>query len=65
MKERQPKKVYWGVVNDLGELEVLTSRKEATDAATRWTSPALYPPFPYAHVVRLTPEVVKTVRRKS
>lgn len=65
MNERQPKKVYWGVVNDLGELEVVTSRKEAVDIATWWTSPALYVSDFYVHVVRLVPEVVKTMRRKS
>lgn len=64
MKERQPKKVYWGMVNELGELEVFASRKEAIDTAFRWTAPS-YMAEPYVHVVRLTPEVVKTVRRKS
>lgn len=60
-KERQPKKVYWGVVDDLGDLVAYASRKEAIAAAARWMQ---YVADPYAHVVRLTPEVVKTVRRK-
>lgn len=63
MKERQPKKVYWGVVTDLGELEVFSSRREAESTARQWTAPS-YMADPYVHVVRLVPEVVKTVRRK-
>lgn len=67
MVERQPKKVYWGLVNNLGELETFSSRKEAIATAARWTNPsymASYVVDPYVHVVRLVPEVVKTVRRK-
>jgi hypothetical protein len=63
MKEHQPKQVYWDVVNDLGELDVVASRKDAELTARRWTAPA-YMAEPYIHVVRLVPEVVKTVRRK-
>lgn len=66
-KERQPRKVYWGVVNDLGDLDLCVSRKEALAMAARWTNPsymASYMSDPYVHVVRLTPEVVKTMRRK-
>jgi hypothetical protein len=64
VKERQPKKEYWGVVNELGELDLCVSRKEALATAARWIKPS-YMAEPYVHVVRLTPEVVKTVRRKS
>lgn len=67
MKERQPKKVYWGVVNGLGELDLCVSREEAIATAARWTDPsymASYMAEPYVHVVRLTPEVVKTMRRR-
>lgn len=64
VRERQPEKEYWGVVTDLGALDVFASRREAESTARQWTAPS-YMAEPYVHVVRLVPEVVKTVRRKS
>jgi hypothetical protein len=60
MKERQPKKVYWGTVNDHGGLWWWDTRERAEHEARA----ELTLDCEYVHVVRLVPEVVKTVRRK-
>ncbi len=59
-KEKQPKKLYWGTVAQNGFLEVFDTRKGAEAGAEE----DLYYDD-YSHVVKLVPEVVKTVRRKA
>lgn len=63
MRERQPKKVYWGVMSEgIARLEAYDSR-EAAEHDARWE--IRVNGADWSHVVRLTTEVVKTLRRKS
>jgi len=59
-KEKQPKKFYWATVDASGYVATFDSRKSAESSAA---ADLVYED--YSHVVKLVPEVVKTVRRKA
>lgn len=60
-KEKQPKKFYWAVVDESGFVTVCSSRSSAEADARGEVGYGA----DYSHVVKLVPEVVKTVRRKA
>lgn len=59
-KEKQPKKFYWGTVDANGFVEIFGSKVDAEASAKHDLTYE-----DYSHVVKLVPEVVKTVRRKA
>lgn len=59
-KEKQPKQFYWATVDATGFVEIFSSKVRAEASAKR---DLIYEN--YAHVVKLSSEVVKTLRRKA